>query len=216
MQLEMAAVQTGQAGSERRAAVFTVLLEPVLARAYAVALGMSGNAADAEDLVQEAALRAFRAFGSFTPGTNFRAWFLCILTNVFRGKHRRAKRSGCEVSFTELGDDVLYGGLLPSDLHRPPRDPGAEAIGRLETEQVLAAFQTLPAPFRTAALLYFVDEFTYPEIAEALGCSLGTVRSRIHRGRRLLQAALRRRCGQDETDRRTAESAPSARRGAMV
>lgn len=192
MQLQVAAIRNGKPGGDLRAEVFTELLEPVLPRAYAMALGMSGNAADAEDLVQEAALRAFRGFAGFRPGTNFRAWFLCILTNVFRASRRRVRRAGAEVSFTEVPDDVLYGGLLPSDLHRPPRDPGAEAIGRLATEQVLSAFQALPTPFRTAALLYFVEEFTYPEIAEALGCSLGTVRSRIHRGRKLLQAALRR------------------------
>ena len=107
-----------------------------------------------------------------------------------RARLRKEQWMRGSVSVTEAPDALIYAWRQPSDLHREARDPAAEAIGRLETSQVLQAFQELPAPFRTAVSLYFVEEFTYQEIADVLRCSLGTVRSRIHRGRKLLQRAL--------------------------
>jgi RNA polymerase sigma-70 factor, ECF subfamily len=141
---------------------------------YAAAYRMTRNAHDAEDLVQETYLRAFRAFHTYTPGTNIRAWLFTILHRARTDAFRRAGRSPQTV---ELKDDG------------PPVAPAQEILAAGQ-EVVERAVERLPEVFRTAVLLRDVEEFSYAEIAKILEVPVGTVMSRIHRGRRLLRAAL--------------------------
>lgn len=171
-------------------AEFTALLDAALPRAYAAARYMTRNRADAEDLVQEASLRAWKGFAGFEPGTNFPAWFMRILTNAFYNRHRRERRTPDTVPLDDTPDLYLYGKTAAAGLHAGDEDPARTFLTKLDAEQVQDAIGSLPDEYRTAAALYFVDEFSYQEIADALGCPVGTVRSRLHRGRKILQVAL--------------------------
>ena len=147
---------------------------PYLKRLYGTAYRMTGNAADAEDLVQETLLRAFRSFDRFIPGTNLRAWLFTILHHVRTDGLRRAMRAP---RTEELAGE---GPAVP-----PPQE--ALASGGEDLARAIAA---LPEGFRVAVVLRDVEELSYGEIAEVLQVPLGTVMSRIHRGRALLRAAL--------------------------
>ena len=147
---------------------------PHMRALYATAYRMTRNAHDAEDLVQETFLRAYRAFDRFAAGTNIRAWLYTILHRVRTDAFRRAARSPSTV---ELAAD---GPAVPA-----PQD--ALARGGEDIERALA---TLPEAFRTAVILRDVEDFTYEEIARILAVPIGTVMSRIHRGRALLRQAL--------------------------
>jgi len=160
----------------------------VLPRAYAAARALTRDAADAEDLVQDAALLALRGFERFEPGTNFRAWFLRILTNAFYAKYRKDRRRLSTVSLDEPTDLFLYNKLAAPET--PEHDPARAFMSRLDTEAVMQALQALPPDFRVVATLFFLQEQSYEEIAATLDCPVGTVRSRLHRSRRLLQEAL--------------------------
>ncbi len=178
---------------------FTSQLEPVLGRAYALALHLTRNQADAEDLVQDAALLAYRGFKSFEPGTNFRAWFLKIVTNTFLSSQRRKRPEQSAVSL-----DEPPGASGPRHAHEqlggqagePAALSGGDAlrsvVEKLDAEAVSRAIAELPEEFRAVSSLYFLEDFSYQQIAEALHIPVGTVRSRLHRGRALLQQRLRR------------------------
>lgn len=166
------------------------LLESVLPQAYRVARCLAGNAADAEDLVQEAALSALRGLDGFEPGTNFKAWFLRILTNAFYMKCRRDKRHPEVTSGEEAPDLYLFGKTGAATAAEDGTDPARAFLSRLESEQVAAAIQALPPDFRSVASLYFLEDLSYEAIASVLDCPVGTVRSRLHRGRKMLQVAL--------------------------
>jgi len=150
---------------------------PHLKALYGTAYRMTRNPPDAEDLVQETFLRAYRAFDGYTPGTNIRAWLHTILYRVRTDAFRRAGRSPRTVELDGDGPAVA-----------PPQD--ALASGG---EDLVRALDGLPEVFRTAVVLRDVQELTYEEIARVLGVPIGTVMSRIHRGRSLLRAALGRR-----------------------
>jgi RNA polymerase sigma-70 factor (ECF subfamily) len=171
-------------------ATFETLFTGVFRAAYGTALRLTHNPADAEDLVQEAALSAFRAFHTFEPGTNFKAWFFKILTNCFFMRHRSAKRRPSTVDLDDTPDLYLYARSAEVGLPSAGQDPAALLIERLGTERVVAAIEQLPEEYRVVATLYFMQDFAYHEIAEMLGCPVGTVRSRLHRGRKMLQKAL--------------------------
>jgi RNA polymerase sigma-70 factor (ECF subfamily) len=179
----------GGAGAPAPAS-FESLLEPLLDSAFGTALRFTRNSADAEDLVQDAALLAFRGFGSFEPGSSFRAWFFRIMTNAFFSKYRKRKRQGTEIDLEDAPDLHLYCQTAALGLHGRSEDPASLLMSRLATEHVEAAIAALPEEYRVAAALYFVQDFSYQEIAEMVGVPVGTIRSRIHRGRRLLQKAL--------------------------
>jgi RNA polymerase sigma-70 factor (ECF subfamily) len=166
------------------------LLAPILGPAYGTALHMTRNREDAEDLVQEAAVQAFRAFHTFQEGTNFKAWFFRILTNLFLYKYRQKQREPQIVEFEDAPDLYLYAETRQAGLHDWSADPAALVLRKMDAEQVAAAIASLPEEFRTVCALYFMQEFTYQEIAEILVCPVGTVRSRLHRGRKALQRAL--------------------------
>jgi len=165
------------------------LLLPVLERAYGLALRLTRNPADAEDIVQDAALAAARGFATFRQGTNFKAWFFQILTNCFYTRHRRG-RARADLSLEDVPDLYLFDRAEELGLHRSVPDPARELLRRIDREQIDEALQRLPAEFRTVSALYLIEDLSYAEIAEILKLPVGTVRSRLHRGRKLLQQHL--------------------------
>lgn len=173
---------------------FEELFSAVLPRAYAAARYLTRDRSDAEDLVQESALRAYTGFASFQIGTNFKAWFLKILTNTYYMKCRRDRSERNVVSLDGMVDEapdlVLFTQTKKAGLHDDDPDPAQTFMRRFETEQVAAAIRALPPEFRTVATLHFLEDLSYQEIADIVGCPIGTVRSRLHRGRKLLQVAL--------------------------
>jgi len=145
---------------------------------YSAALRMTRNASDAEDLVQETYLKAYRSFGSFTEGTNLRAWLYRILTNTYINSYRAAQRRPETTDVEDVEDLYLYKRLAGAGGSEPGQSAEDEALERL------------PEAFRMAVLLADVEGFSYKEISEITEVPIGTVMSRIHRGRRALQKAL--------------------------
>jgi RNA polymerase sigma-70 factor (ECF subfamily) len=169
---------------------FTELAMEHMPALYSAALRMTRNPSDAEDLVQETYLKAYRSFATFTEGTNLKAWLYRILTNTYINSYRAAKRRP-EISDVEDVEDLyLYRRLAPVDGHDPGRSAEDVALDSFTDEQVKAAIESLPDVFRIAVLLADVEGFSYKEIAEITDVPIGTVMSRIHRGRRALQKAL--------------------------
>jgi len=157
---------------------------------YSAALRMTRNPADAEDLVQETFLKAYRAFGRFEEGTNLKAWLYKILTNTFINSYRAAKRRPEKADVEDVEDLYLYrrlGGLQGAGTGRSAED---EVFDRFTDDEVKRAIESLPDTFRIAVLLADVEGFSYKEIAEITDVPIGTVMSRIHRGRKALQKAL--------------------------
>jgi RNA polymerase sigma-70 factor (ECF subfamily) len=156
---------------------------PHLGSLYAVALRLTRNERDAEDLVQDTALRAYRFFHRYEAGSNGRAWLFKILHNTFLTRYRRRSRER-EVleQLAEEPTPVLY---------EEADDPEKQLLTEFLSEDVRRALDRLPEEFRTAVVLCDLEEFSYKEIAEIMECPVGTVMSRLHRGRRMLQEALR-------------------------
>ena len=161
-----------------------------MAPLYTAALRMTRNPADAEDLVQETYLKAYRGFGGFEQGTNLKAWLYRILTNTFINSYRSKKRRPEESELDEVEDLYLYrrlGGLEAAAVGRSAED---ELMDLVTDQEVKDAIEALPEQFRMAVLLADVEGFSYKEIAEILDIPIGTVMSRLHRGRKALQKAL--------------------------
>ena len=154
---------------------------------YRTALRMTRSEADAEDLVQETYIRAFRFREQFTPGTNLKAWLFRILTNTFINSYRKKQREPVTVQDDEIEDWYLYDRLGASGVEASAE---AEVLDRLPDEEVQRALEALPEGFRMAVLLADIEGFSYKEIAEILDIPIGTVMSRLHRGRKALQKAL--------------------------
>ena len=175
---------------EHRQQQFETLLAPALKGAYGMAINMTRNREDAEDLVQEAAIQAFSAFDHFQPGTNFRAWYFKIVLNCFRNRWRKKQREPVTSDIEEAVD--LY--LFMQSQKMPPRqdscDPALTVLEKMSVDSIAEGIARLPEDFRECALLYFLQEMSYQEISESLDCPIGTVRSRLHRARKLLQKAL--------------------------
>jgi RNA polymerase sigma-70 factor (ECF subfamily) len=169
---------------------FESLFRAAANTAYGVAFQLTHNQADAEDLVQEAALLAHRAFDSFEQGTNFRAWFLKILTNCYFSKRRREKSRPVTSDLDDVPDLYLYARSGESGFPTGGADPASLLLNQLGTERIVAAVDRLPEEYRVVCTLYFMEDLSYEEIARALECPVGTVRSRLHRGRKMLQKAL--------------------------
>jgi RNA polymerase sigma-70 factor, ECF subfamily len=170
-------------------ALFSELAMEHMPALYSAALRMTRNPSDAEDLVQETYLRAYRGFGGFTEGTNLRAWLYRILTNTYINSYRAAKRRPEIADVEDVEDLYLYRRLSPVD-GAPTRSAEEEALASFTDDEVKAAIESLPEAFRIAVLLADVEGFSYKEIAEITDVPIGTVMSRIHRGRRALQKAL--------------------------
>jgi RNA polymerase sigma-70 factor (ECF subfamily) len=157
---------------------------------YSAALRMTRNAADAEDLVQETYLKAYRAFGSFQEGTNLKAWLYRILTNTFINSYRARRRRPEQTELDEVEDLYLYKRLGGLEAVSAGRSAEEEVLEHFTESEVKEAVEALPEQFRLAVLLADVEGFSYKEIADILEVPIGTVMSRLHRGRRALQKAL--------------------------
>jgi RNA polymerase sigma-70 factor (ECF subfamily) len=161
---------------------------PYLDQLYAAAMRMTRNPADAEDLVQETFIRAYRGFGGFQDGTNLRAWLYRILTNTFINTYRAKQRRPQETDLGDMEDLYLYrriGQVNPASVSAED-----QLLDLFTDDEVKAALEELPEAFRLPVLLADVEEFSYKEIAEMLDIPIGTVMSRLHRGRKAMHKRL--------------------------
>ncbi len=171
-------------------ATFSEQVEPFMDGLYGAAMRMTRNPADAEDLLQETFLRAYRGFPNFTEGTNLRAWLYRILTNTYINTYRAKQRRPEQTDLDDVEDLYLYrriGGLESASLGRSAED---ELMDMFTEGEVKEAIDSLPDNFRVPVLLADVEGFAYKEIAEMLDIPIGTVMSRLHRGRKALQKSL--------------------------
>lgn len=171
-------------------ATFAEQAMPLMDSLYSGAMRMTRNPADAEDLVQETYLRAYRGFGGFQEGTNLKAWLFRILTNTYINAYRAKQRRPEQTELDEVEDLFLYkrlGGVETARLSRSAED---ELMDTFSEAEVKAAVEDLPENFRMAVLLADVEGFSYKEIADILDIPIGTVMSRLHRGRKALQSRL--------------------------
>ena len=163
---------------------------PLMDGLYSAAMRMTRNAADAEDLVQETYLKAFNAYERFEAGTNLKAWMYRILTNSYINAYRKKQRRPDESDIDDIEDLYLYrrlGGTESAVLSRSAEDELLEMFGE---DEVKLALEDLPEHYRMPILLADVEGFAYKEIAEILDVPIGTVMSRLHRGRKQLQKRL--------------------------
>lgn len=163
---------------------------PYAPQLFGTALRMTRNRADAEDLVQETMLKAFRSYESFESGTNLRAWLFRILTNTFINRYNAKKARPQESDLGDLDEFYLYKKAPALAGHLDGRSAEDEVIDLFTDDEVKAALEDLPENFLLPVLLADVQEFSYQEIADMLDIPLGTVMSRLHRGRKALQKAL--------------------------
>ncbi len=157
---------------------------------YSAALRMTRSPAEAQDLVQETYLKAYRGFRTFEEGTNLKAWLYRILTNTYINSYRAKKRRPEQTDVDEVEDLYLYRRLGGLEGAAAGRSAEEEVLERFTDSEVKQAVESLPDQFRMVVLLADVEGFSYKEIAEILHIPIGTVMSRLHRGRRALQKAL--------------------------
>ncbi len=169
---------------------FEALISVHLDSLYRTALRMTKNTADAEDLVQETCLKAFRYFDRFEEGSNIRAWLFKILTNLFINRYRKEAKEPTVVEYDETQDYLLYSKMQNGIGGGEQTGPEKELFDRVLGSEVDKAINDLPEDFRIVVVMAFIEGLAYEEIAEALGVPMGTVKSRLHRGRKLLQKAL--------------------------
>jgi RNA polymerase sigma-70 factor (ECF subfamily) len=154
---------------------------------YRTALRLAKNQSDAEDLVQEAYAKAYRFWDKFELGSNCRAWLFKIMTNIFINEYRSKSRSPLQANIDDIDDNYLYGQLTTEEL---TENPEQALFSKIFDDDVKKAIESLPDDFRLVAVLSFLEGFSYQEIAEIADLQLGTVKSRLHRGRKLLQKQL--------------------------
>jgi RNA polymerase sigma-70 factor, ECF subfamily len=155
---------------------------------YRVARRLVGSREEADDLVQQTYERAFRSWQSYTPGTNMRAWLLRILTNLNIDRGRRQQRTPQTTSIDEAGDYFLYNSL---EAATPEENPDEERVlEKLSQDSIVEALADVPHDFRDTLVLVDIGEFSYADAAQILDIPIGTVMSRLHRGRRILKKNL--------------------------
>lgn len=162
---------------------------PLLSQLYTAAFYLTKDGAEAEDLVQETYLRAFRFFDKFEPGTNCKAWLLAILRNLFINRYRQKKAEPEMVDWEKI--DQAYESLMEQGEKTEKNNPESLFFSQLMDHEVEQALKELPEEFRTTIILVDMEELSYEEAAKVLECPVGTIRSRLSRGRRMLQVALR-------------------------
>jgi RNA polymerase sigma-70 factor (ECF subfamily) len=167
---------------------FEAHLRPILPMAYRYAFRLAGNQDAGMDLVQDASVSAFRSFHLFVPGTNFKAWFLRILLHHFY-RTRQIEARQPTVALADAPESFLYRQARRIGLPMKS-DPVDVILGKVDSEAVTGAFERLPSEYRETAILHFITEMSYADCAEILEVPIGTVRSRLHRSRRLLQVYL--------------------------
>ncbi len=148
---------------------------------------MTRNENDASDLVQETFFKAYRFWDKFEEGSNCRAWLYKIMTNIFINQYRAKSSSPQTVDLEDVDDDFLFGQLSALG---PPDDPEKLFFRKVFDDDVKAAIDEMPEDFRLVIILSFLEGFSYQEIADILNINIGTVKSRLHRGRKLLQKSL--------------------------
>jgi len=171
-------------------ATFTDQAMQYMPQLYAAAVRMTRNPADAEDLVQETYLKAYRSFATFEEGSNLRAWLYRILTNTFINRYRAKQRRPDETELDDVEDLYLYrriGGLEAALASRSAED---QLMDLFTDDEVKHALEVLPESFRLPVLLADVEGFSYKEIAEMMEIPIGTVMSRLHRGRKAMHKQL--------------------------
>jgi RNA polymerase sigma-70 factor (ECF subfamily) len=178
---------------------------PLVDRLYGAALRMTRNRSDAEDLVQETYLKAYAGYESFQAGTNLKAWLYRILTNTYIHGYRKRQRQPARHPMEEITDRQLA--LAAERTSRGLWSVDAEALDRLTDGEVKAALEKLPARLRLAVYLADVEGFAHQEIADIAGVPLGTVTSRLHRGRSQLRGLLRDTASDPGHHRQVAASA---------
>jgi RNA polymerase sigma-70 factor, ECF subfamily len=174
----------------KREAAFQEQMLPHIDALYRTGLSMTKNAGDAEDLVQDTYVRAFQFFEQFQGGTNARAWLFRIMTNLYINSYRRRVREPERVSYDEMEDFYLFNRL--QDAHQSGRTASPEevVVQQMQLDAIREAIDKLPEEYRDTVILADLNEFSYQEISEMLEVPIGTVRSRLSRGRRLVQKAL--------------------------
>lgn len=160
---------------------------PHMEALHRTALRMTKDKNDAEDLVQEAFVKAYRFWDRFESGSNCRAWLFKIMTNIFINEYRSKSRSPMSVNVDDVDDSFLYGQLASVESTGNPEEL---FLNKILDDDVTAAIEELPDDFRVVVVLAFIEGFSYEEIAEIVDLQLGTVKSRLHRGRKLLQKKL--------------------------
>src|SRR6266550_5553704 len=171
-------------------AEFHELVSAALEPAYRLALRLTSNAHDAEDFVQDAALRAYRFRDRFARGTRFKAWFYRILVNLIYSGARTRRDEHSYEDLADARDLYLYARSAEAGLGGGETDPLGGTIARMTADEVATALAALPEDYRVVCTLYFMDDLAYQEIADIVGIPVGTVRSRLHRGRKMLQKRL--------------------------
>ena len=182
------AVEAEQSPDELRA-LFEEQALPYMDQLYAAAMRMTRNPSDAADLVQETFIKAFAAFRQYTQGTNLKAWLYRIQTNTFINTYRKKQRDPYQGTIDDL-EDWQMGGAESATSSSSARSAEAEAIDHLPDSAVKDALQAIPEDFRLAVYFADVEGFSYQEIADIMKTPVGTVMSRLHRGRRLLRGLL--------------------------
>ena len=174
---------------EQNSKDFEALVFPLMDRLYTTALTMTRDTFDAEDLVQDAYLKAYRFFHRFEPGTNFRAWIFHILTNTFINLYQSKKREPFRVNFETTCATFSQADTRDSDKNQ--NSGFIEKYEELFDDTITAALHGLPEKYRIVVLLSDVNNLKYKEIATALECPIGTVMSRLSRGRKMLARSLK-------------------------
>ena len=167
---------------------FNSQVMPFVDSLYNTAYRMTRSAEDAEDLVQETYFKAYKYYDKFEEGTNLKAWLFKILKNTFINNYRKRKLEPRSVDFAEIEDS--FERIVRRDASEPPSDPETDFFSSVLDDDVKKALESLPYDYRMVVVLADLEDFSYKEIAEILDCPVGTVMSRLYRGRKLLEKAL--------------------------